>query len=204
MLKESKEYESVFTISPSVRVVAELHQWTATTDNFANGLGIHLTTIQCARGMSAYTTDSEHENAIQTIIGKCLYDGQFAKASIMVSQYFDNYNKYAHRSPNDKPYAYLVYELKGYSQGEWNQVVAYSNELDQAELESSMKLVDAWYKGEVYLVNVQKAKVYTADDGSQITDWDYDDGYSCFEVVEQFFTLTADYVYDTFGLEVAM
>ena len=204
MLKESREYQSVFQISPNVRVVAEYQQWVASTDDFANGLGIYLNTIQCAMGMSAYTTDSEHENAIQTVIGDCRYNGDFADANVKIGNYLDNFNKYAYRSPDDKPYNYLFHTLKGYSQGEWNQVVAYSKELTQEQLESEIKLVDTWYKGEVYLVNVQKAKIYTADDGSQITDWDYDDEYACAEVVEEFFTLTAEFIYDTFGLEVSV
>jgi hypothetical protein len=153
--------------------------------------------------MGNYGADTIHTPAIQTVIGECLYNGDFSGASVKMAKYFDNFNQYAYRSPDDRPHTYLFHTFKGYSQGEWNEVIAYSNEFDQETLEQMVKgEFDAYYKGEVYITAVQHAKVFTASDGSEILDWEDDDFYDYQEVVQEFFTLTADYILDTYSLEV--
>lgn len=203
MLVENREYASVFQVSSLVRVVAELDTAEGSTGDYASGYGIHLETIQSARGMMEYTANSEHSDALQTIIGDNRYKGNFSGISVKISKYLDDANQFAFRSPDDLPYAYTFHTLKGYSQGEWNDVVAYSNQMNQAELEGMVKgELDTWYKGEVYTVMVQQAKVYTATDGTEILDWSADHNFMFSQVVQEFFTLTADYVYEVYGLEV--
>jgi len=203
MLVDSKEYSSVFQISETVRVAATPNTWQVSTGSRASDYGIHLETIQAASGMASYVSNSDYSNDIQSIIGDGRYKGDFSMAIYKIGKYLDNANKYAHRSPDDLEYAYVFHTFKGYSQGEWNEVVAYSNQLSQEELEGIVKEeLDTYYKGEVYDVFVQKATVFTSPDGDVRLEWDTDEDFECVEVVQEFFTLTADFVQETYGLEV--
>lgn len=203
MLVETKEYQSVFKISETARVVAIPSSWQESTGSRASNYGIHLETIQSARGLVDYNSNSVYSQDIQSIIGDGRYKGDFSMAIYKIGKYLDNANKYAHRSPDDLEYAYVFHTFKGYGQGEWNEVVAYSNQLSQEQLEEIVKgELDTFYKGEVYGVFVQYAKVYVANDGSSLVDWETDTDFEYVEVVQEFFTLTADFVYETYGLEV--
>jgi hypothetical protein len=155
--------------------------------------------------MAEYSSNSEHTNAIQEIIGDHKYKGDFSMAIYKIGKYLDNANKYAHRSPDDLEYAYVFHTLKGYSQGEWNEVVAYSNQFSQEQLEELVKgELDTFYKGEVYEVSVEHAKVFTSQDGEELLKWETDTDFDYTEVVEEFFTLTADFIQSTYGLEVVI
>jgi hypothetical protein len=201
----SKEYDSVFQVSPLVRVVSRQSQWQEATLHYANTYGIYLETIQSARGMAEYTANSEHTDAIQMIIGDNRYQGNLNDTSVKIAKYLDSANQFAFRSPDDLPYAYVFHTLKGYGQGEWNEVVAYSNQMNQTELEGMIKnTIDTHYKGEVYEVSVEHAKVFTAQDGAELLQWETDTDFDYAEVVQEFFTLTADFVYETYGLEVLL
>lgn len=203
MLVETNKYQSVFPISETVRVVAEQYTNNETTAEYADGLFISLHTIQAARGIMEWNTDSGHSDAIATIISDSKYQGNFADTSLKIAKYFDNANQYAYRSPEDRPYAYVFHSFKGYSQGEWNDAVAYSNTYTMESLEDMVNTrLDNFYKGELYLVSVERAKVFTALDGSTITEWHTDHNYEVHEVLEQFFVLTADFIYENYELEV--
>jgi hypothetical protein len=199
------EYRGIFQISPTIRVVAKDSPWQVSTGVHASNYGIHLETIQSARGMADYSSNSDHTDAIQTIIGDNKYQGNLNDASVKIAKYLDSVNQFAFRSPDDLPYAYVFHTLKGYGQGEWNEVVAYSNQFSQEQLEEIVKgEIDTFYKGEVYEVSVQHAKVFTSQDGEELLQWDTDTDFECVEVVQEFFTLTADFVYETYGLEVLL
>jgi hypothetical protein len=202
MLVETKEYQSVFQIAPYVRVVALPNSWQESIGNYASSYGVHLETIQAARGMADYSSNSDHTDAIQTIIGDSKYQGNTSEASVKIAKYLDSVNQFAFRSPDDLEYAYVFHTFKGYSQGEWNEVVAYSNQNDQEALERLVEEFDTYYKGEVYEVSVEHTKVFTATDGEELLKWEVDNDYDYTEVVEEFFTLTADFIKSTYGLEV--
>jgi hypothetical protein len=141
--------------------------------------------------MATFGSNTEYSNAIHTIIADSLYLGDFANTKKQISKYLDS-----------KGVPHLFYELKGYSQGEWNDVVAYGEKGTMAlgDLEFLINSVDTYYKGEVYLVHIEKAKVYTADDGSTLTEWIQDEDYAYTEVIQEFFELDKDYVLNNFGL----
>jgi hypothetical protein len=202
---QGTEYRGIFQISPTVRVVSKDSTWQESIGNYAGSYGVHLESIQTARGMAEYSSNSEHTNAIQEIIGDHKYKGDFSMAIYKIGKYLDNANKYAHRSPDDLEYAYVFHTLKGYSQGEWNEVVAYSNQFSQEQLEELVKgELDTFYKGEVYEVSVEHAKVFTSQDGEELLKWETDTDFDYTEVVEEFFTLTADFIQSTYGLEVVI
>lgn len=182
---------SILEIDSNTRAVAYHTGQYDSTESYASELGISLDTIRCARGIATFGSNSEHSNAIHTIIGDSLYKGDFTDTKRQISEYLTS-----------QGVEHLFYELKGYSQGEWSDVVAYGENgtMALADLEFLMNSIDTYYKGEVYLVSIEKAKVYTADDGSTITEWIQDEDYAYTEVVQEFFELDKDYVLNNFGL----
>jgi hypothetical protein len=189
METQTETPSSIFEIDSNTRAVAYHTGQYSSTDEYASELGVSLDTIQSARGMAHFGTDTELSNGIQSIVGDSVYQGDFANTKKQIGKYLDS-----------KGVPHLFYELKGYSQGEWNEVVVYGKGLSKGDLESLIKSIDTYYKGEVYLVHIEKAKVYTADDGSTLTEWIQDEDYAYTEVIQEFFELDKDYVLNNFGL----
>ena len=189
--KEQEQGTTILMLDENTRVIAFVSGQYEITSVFAINQGIALETIQSAKGMAHYTGHSIHSNAIQEIIGEAIYLGDFDKVKGLISDYL-----------NGEKVPYLFYELKGYSQGEWNDVVVYpiSNPENYTldELKNAMTEIDAYYKGEVYLVQRQFAKVYTADDGSVYREWLNDDDYAYVEVVQEFFEITPEFVAENY------
>jgi hypothetical protein len=182
---------SIYEVDSNTRVVAYHTGQYSSTSDYASLLGVALDTVQSARGMAHFGSNTELSNAIQLLVSDSVYYGDFANTKKQIGDYL-----------NSKGVPHLFHELKGYSQGEWNEVVVYgeSGSMALGDLEFLINSVDTYYKGEVYLVNVERAKVYTADDGSTITKWEQDEDYAYTEVVQEFFKLDKDYVLNNFGL----
>jgi hypothetical protein len=181
-------------IDEKTRAIATYYPFTTGTDEFAKEQGIALETIRCARGIRHFTAETKYSNGIQSIIGDSLYSGLFDETGNNIQAYLN-----ASKCPS------ILYELKGYSQGEWSEVVAYplneSDEIDEVQLKEIMEnQIDPYYKGEVYLVRIQRAKVYTADDGSTYTEWLNDTNEQMIEVVQEFFEITREFVDSHYNL----
>lgn len=187
MNTETEYGTSIFMLDENTRLISTHSTQREITSVFAINQGIALETIQSARGMAHYTGHSIHSNAIQSIIGEAIYLGDFDKVKGLITDYL-----------NAEKVPHLFYELKGYSQSEWNDVVVYpitNPELYTLdELKNAMAEIDAYFKGETYLIQRQVAKVYTADDGSTYTEWLDDFDFDCVEVVQEFFEITKEFV----------
>ena len=188
------EMKSIFMVDEKTRAIAVYSLFQMGTDDYAKQLGIGLETIQCARGIRPFTADSDYSNGIQSLIGEALYSSYFDETKQQVKEYLK-----ANNCPS------VSYELKGYGQGEWNDVVAYPLNKDSALDENAILAImeneiDPYYKGEVYLVIIQKAKVYTADDGSTYTEWLNDLDNPPVEVVQEFFEITQEFMESHFDL----
>lgn len=71
-------------------------------------------------------------------------------------------------------YLHQFVSLKGYSKGEWADVVVYVKddyETSAEYLKGVVQTVRAWFRGDVYRFILEEAKVFTAEDGEQLTDW---------------------------------
>lgn len=189
--KELEQGTTILMLDENTRVIAFVSGQYVSTETYASDQGIALETIQSARGIRHFTANSKYSNGIQDIIGEALYLGDFDKVKGLISDYL-----------NAEKIPHLFYELKGYGQGEWSDVVVYpmSNPENYTldELKNAMAEIDTYYKGEVYLVQRQKAKVYTADDGSIYREWINDDDYAYVEVVQEFFEISPEFVAENY------
>ena len=183
--------EQEFMISPTVMVVAEYETDYETIDERARDMGLGVETLRVSRGYREYSTMDEHTTPIQNIV-EIVPNTHHAEH---LESYFKEHNL-----------AYVIKELKGFSQGEWHDVVIYA--LDNAwtteQLEGVAEEFDALFAGEVYRIEVLHAKTYTASDGDTVTQWLHDESFGYTQVTEKLFTLNADFIKDVFNLEVVL
>jgi len=181
--------EQVFQISPTVRVVAEYEQDYETIGEVANNIGIGVQTLRVPNLFRKYSTDDEVKYEVDEIVS----EGILIEDS--VTDYF-----------TDNGIPFLIYGLKGFSQGEWHTIVIYDlkKEWTIEQLSGVAEEFDALFAGEVYRVYVEHAKVFTAPDGDTRTEWSVDDDFDSTEVTEKLFTLNADFIKATFNLEVVV
>jgi hypothetical protein len=70
---------------------------------------------------------------------------------------------------------YHYASLRGHSQGDWAEVIIYSNPDDRVDLEACEEAMDDWFKGEVYTIVHEKLEVYTSANGNTIERWEIED-----------------------------
>ena len=187
----NKKNEQEFAISSTVRVVANYSQdQVEMADGMAKAMGLGMETLKVSRGYREYSTMDEHTTPIKNMV------------EIATPEHLPEHLKAYFKANNLN---YVIKELKGFSQGEWHDVVIYENTPDDwtsEQLDKFAEFVDALFAGEVYDVYVQNAKTYTANDGSTVTDWETDEDFEVITVPEKLFTLNADFISSHFGLEV--
>lgn len=188
MLLESSR-DQVFQISPSVRVVAEYEQDYETIGEVANNIGIGIQTLRVPSNFYSYSSDDDVKHEITEIVA----EGILIEDS--VTDYFTG-----------EGIPFLIYGLRGFSQGEWHQIVIYDlkKEWTLEQLEGVAEEFDARFAGEVYRIYVEHATVFTSPDGDTRTEWTADDSFDYHEVVEKLFTLNADFVSARYNLEVVI
>jgi len=74
-------------------------------------------------------------------------------------------------------YCFEFITLRGYSQSDWADVLVYTK-LDQEYLKHRISELKDWFRGDVYLVAVERKKVFTASDGETLERWDIEDSVS--------------------------
>jgi hypothetical protein len=187
-----KKNDQEFAISSTVRVVANYSQdQVEMADGMAKSMGLGMETLKVARGYREYSTMDEHTTPIQNMV------------EIATPEHLPEHLKAYFKTHNLN---YVLTDLKGFSQGEWHDVVIYDNGTSSPwsleQLNNFAEFVDALFAGEVYDVYVQNAKTYTADDGSTITQWETDEDFELITVPEKLFALNADFISSHYGLEV--
>jgi hypothetical protein len=63
-------------------------------------------------------------------------------------------------------------DLRGYSQGEWHDVVIYATAGDITEWSGFEREIEAWYRGEVYWLAFEHLETYTNENGKTISQWE--------------------------------
>jgi len=182
--------EKEFMISPTVMVTAEYETDYETIGERANDLGIGVQTLHHPTQFRQYSTDDEIGSAIQSILNN---GHDRSEVEAQVTWYL-----------TDCDIPFIITCLKGFSQGEWHDMVIYSPDKSWTteQLNGVAVEFDALFAGEVYRIEVLNAKTYTATDGDTVTKWIHDESFGYTQVTEKLFDLTAGFIKDTFDLEV--
>jgi hypothetical protein len=71
-----------------------------------------------------------------------------------------------------KGYVFEFVSLRGYSQGEWADILVYTT-LDNSEyLDGEIETLKSWFRGDIYNVAKEQRKIYTAEDGDTLEQWE--------------------------------
>lgn len=84
---------------------------------------------------------------------------------------------------------YKFVSLRGYSQSDWADVVIYTDE--DYDLDSSAEALDTWFKGDIFIVCLEKLHTYTElSTGQTIQRWEIEDSIGAI-------TFSKDYTLET-------
>jgi hypothetical protein len=72
-----------------------------------------------------------------------------------------------------------IVELNDVSQGEYAKALIYSENWAGSSLDWIKESLESWFRGDVYTLTLEKAKVFTATDGETITNWDHVESVGC-------------------------
>jgi hypothetical protein len=71
-----------------------------------------------------------------------------------------------------KGYVFEFVSLRGYSQGEWADILVYTT-LDNSEyLYGEIDTLNSWFRGDIYNIAKEQRKIYRADDGDTLEVWE--------------------------------
>ena len=123
---------------------------------------IGVQTLSVARGLNDIQANDKHREPIAAIIDRLGRYEEETKTAI----------------GTHLTRAGLVYEfvsLRGYSQGDWAEVVIYGDKEFFENLRLEATTLDAWFKGEIYHFTLENLKTYTAEDGETLGRWEIED-----------------------------
>jgi hypothetical protein len=69
-------------------------------------------------------------------------------------------------------YSRIYLNLRGYSQSDWAYVVLYWREEWLSDVSGLINELEAWFRGDVYTIALERLETYTAASGSQIKRWE--------------------------------
>lgn len=166
----SRDAQAIIELSESLRVAAYYDEWRQ-DGPFDWGV-LFVQTLRKDSGMSELTTDDGHRAAIKEIQEHnpyTSYDGysreRLTKRNLSEQ---DAIRKHLTRAGFDCTFA----ELRGYSQGEWLDAVIYAKAGDVGDWAATVNEIDAWFRGDVYTVTLERLEVYTSTSGNELTQWE--------------------------------
>ena len=142
------------TLNSEQRLTLRPDYWHPAYEEILGDL-IGVQTLSIARGLEDIQANDKHREPIAAIIDRLGRYEEETKTAI---------GKHLTR-------AGLVYEfvsLRGYSQGDWAEVVMYGEKEFFGNLRTEANTLDAWFKGEIYHFTLENLKVYKAEDGESL------------------------------------
>ena len=147
-----------------VRVEQSDFEWTL-EELIGDDVGVQ--SIMIADRLAPIRTNDEVADVVERVVDSfTYYTHQFtynSKRERVLGAWL-NANRYLHK----------FVSLRGYSKGEWADVVVYVKddyETSAEHLTNVVQTVRAWFRGDVYRFVLEEAKIFTADDGEQLTEW---------------------------------
>lgn len=69
-------------------------------------------------------------------------------------------------------YKGMTFSLKGYSQGDWAYVALYWRDEAISDVSGLIEELEAWFRGDVYTIRLEKLETYRNDSGSEKHYWE--------------------------------
>jgi hypothetical protein len=122
---------------------------------------VSVQTLKIDRHLNPISTDDEHRGPIAEILE--VHHGDRDAQQMAISKHLDRAGL-----------SHAFVSLRGYSQGEWAEVVAYSDSELIGYWGSVAEDLNAWFRGDVFSLELQTLKVYKAEDSTELARWDSD------------------------------
>ena len=175
------------TLNSEQRLVLRPDYWHPAYEEILGDF-IGVQTLSVARGLSDIQANDKHREPIAAIIDRLGRYEEETKTAI---------GKHLTR-------AGLVYEfvsLRGYSQGDWAEVVIYGDKEFFGNLRTEANTLDAWFKGEIYHFTLENLKTYTAEDGESLGRWEIEDTLSQIVISDSYGIKDYSIDWDTLALD---
>lgn len=116
-------------------------------------------TLDIARGYYPITTNDEHAPEIAEIVEQDKR-GNITDLEAAISTHLERAGM-----------AVKFVSLRGYSQGEWADIVIYAPQDYSIDLDGCADDIKAWFRGDIFTLTIDKLKTYTAQDGETVAKW---------------------------------
>jgi hypothetical protein len=122
---------------------------------------VNIQTLEIDRHLKPISTDDEHRDPIAEILEA--HHGDRDAQKMAISKHLDRAGL-----------SHAFVSLRGYSQGEWAEVVVYSDSELISYWGGVADDLNAWFRGDVYAIELQTLKIYKAEDGTELARWETD------------------------------
>ena len=175
------------TLNSEQRLVLRPDYWHPAYEEILGDL-IGVQTLSIARGLKDIQANDKHREPIAAIIDRLGRYEEETKTAI---------GKHLTR-------AGLVYEfvsLRGYSQGDWAEVVIYGDQEFFGNLRTEANTLDAWFKGEIYHFSLENLKIYKAENGESLGRWEIEDSLGQMVISDSYGIKDFDIDWETLALD---
>lgn len=156
------------------------------TDILGDLIGVQ--TLSIDRFLSEIKTNDKHRDPIAEIIER--HGGQTTETETAISK---------HLSRAGMNYQFV--SLRGYSQGDWAEVVIYADGETIGNLNGEADELRAWFRGDIFTLCLEDLKTYTAPDGESLARWEVEDALGGMVISESYGLKNRDIDWDTLALD---
>jgi hypothetical protein len=149
---------------------------------------IGVQTLSIDRFLSEIKTDDKHRDPIAEIVER--HGRRTTETETAISK---------HLSRAGMNYQFV--SLRGYSQGDWAEVVIYAEAETIGNLNGAADELRAWFRGDIFNITLETLKTYTATDGESLARWEIEDAVGGMVISKSYGEKNGDIDWDTLALD---
>ena len=149
---------------------------------------IGVQTLSIDRFLSEIKTNDKHRDPIAEIVER--HGRRTTETETAISKHL-----------NRAGMNYQFVSLRGYSQGDWAEVVIYADGETIGNLNGAADELRAWFRGDIFNITLETLKTYTAPDGETLARWEIEDALGGMVISESYGLKNRDIDWDTLALD---
>jgi hypothetical protein len=149
---------------------------------------IGVQTLSIDRFLSEIKTDDKHRDPIAEIVER--HGRRTTETETAISKHLTRAGM-----------NYQFVSLRGYSQGDWAEVVIYAEAETIGNLNGAANELRAWFRGDIFNITLETLKTYTATDGESLARWEIEDAVGGMVISKSYGEKNGDIDWDTLALD---
>jgi len=149
---------------------------------------IGVQTLSIDRFLSEIKTNDKHRDPIAEIVER--HGRRTTETETAISKHL-----------NRAGMNYQFVSLRGYSQGDWAEVVIYADGDTIGNLNGAADELRAWFRGDIFNITLETLKTYTAPDGESLARWEIEDAVGGMVISKSYGEKNGDIDWDTLALD---